>query len=280
MGQFDPLGENDKKYVLAILDDFTHYLVVYILRHKEEAATNIRRYVLHINNLSTKKITTVRCDNAIEFISEDLREFFGESGIDLDLTPPYAHELNGLIERMLETLSGQIRALLYSKFCPLEWWPYAAEAAAYLINRSPTDALDDVTPFERWMGHKPDLRYVRKFGAVASVYIPPEQRRKLDKRAWFGIIVGYTNMGYRVYNPHTRKVHESANVIVDETNDIRSLVKQFGAKSDESLVIESEIKYNYDNIDNIIIKKAHYVEPTCYSDALQFPDREHCSPVA
>ena len=253
MGPIEPMGEEDQRWLLAVLDDFSHYVVVYMLRHRDEAGEKIRRFILHIHNLTSTRVVYIGCDNVKEFINADLLEFFGESGIDVDATPPYAYELNGFIERMLQTIGNRIRALIYGSSCPLEWWPQAAEAAAYLLNRSPTDALDNVTPFERWTGRKPCLKYVRKFGSVATVLVPPELTSTLDRQSWFGILVGFSNMGYRIYNLEDRKIHHASNVLIDESKNITSLAPKLSSKSDEWLVIHSESAYQEENIENIII---------------------------
>jgi len=39
--------------------------------------------------------------------------------------------------------------------------------AAYLLNRSPTTALENKTPYEMWNDKKPDLTNLRIFGSTA-----------------------------------------------------------------------------------------------------------------
>jgi hypothetical protein len=43
-----------------------------------------------------------------------------------------------------------------------------------MINRSPSEVLEMVTPAEMWYGVKPDLRKVRVFGSVAYLHKPKE----------------------------------------------------------------------------------------------------------
>ena len=42
----------------------------------------------------------------------------------------------------------------------------------FLQNRPPTKALEDMTPFEAWYGHKPSLSFLKVFGCVCFAHVP------------------------------------------------------------------------------------------------------------
>ena len=68
-------------------------------------------------------------------------------------------------------------------------------------------------------GSKPNLSHICVLSARAWVHIPKEKRKKLDKRSWQGIHVGYEDTNqYRIYDPCTRKVHITRDVTIDEKN--------------------------------------------------------------
>jgi hypothetical protein len=54
--------------------------------------------------------------------------------------------------------------------------------ACYLVNRSPSSALDDKTPQEVWTGKKPSLTDLKVFGCEAYVHVPKENMSKIDKK--------------------------------------------------------------------------------------------------
>ena len=56
------------------------------------------------------------------------------------------------------------------------------EIACYLVNRSPSLALEDKTPHEVWTGKKPSLSHLRVFGYDACVHVPKDKRNKLDSK--------------------------------------------------------------------------------------------------
>ena len=56
------------------------------------------------------------------------------------------------------------RAMLFGKDLPKFLWAKAVRHAAYIRNRSPTQALADKMPEEAWTGRKPNISHLREFG--------------------------------------------------------------------------------------------------------------------
>ena len=83
---------------------------------------------------------------------------------------------------------------------PQSFWAEAVSTAAYLRNRSPTSAVEGMTPHEAWYGCKPGVEHLRVFGSTAYVHIPKDSRGKLDSKTSKCILVGYGNVqkGYRL----------------------------------------------------------------------------------
>ena len=78
-----------------------------------------------------------------------------------------------------------------------------SESTCYLVNRSPSSALDDKTPHELWSGKKPSIQHLRVFGCDAYVHVLKENRSKLDKKAEKCFFIGYKDgvKGYKIWNP-------------------------------------------------------------------------------
>eukprot|EP00253_Pinus_taeda_P027949 PITA_27949 len=71
-----------------------------------------------------------------------------------------------------------------------EFWAEAMDTACYLVNRSPSSALEDKTPQEVWTGKKPTLSHLRVFGCDAYVHVPKEKRTKMDIKSEKCIFIG------------------------------------------------------------------------------------------
>ena len=108
--------------------------------------------------------------------------------------------------------------MLNEKNMPRCFWVDAMFTAVYLINRSPTTTVHIITPEEAWSGRKPDLSHLRIFGCVCYVHIPSELRSKLDAKSEKCVFVGYSieQKGYRCYNPITKELRVSKDVVFDE----------------------------------------------------------------
>ena len=96
-----------------------------------------------------------------------------------------------------------------------ELWGEAIMAANYLRNRSPTvGTKEDKTPYEIFKGKKPNIENLRVWGCKCSVFIPDNQRGKLDSKVWEGHLVGYaeTQKGWRIWNSARRGIIVSRDV--------------------------------------------------------------------
>jgi hypothetical protein len=111
----------------------------------------------------------------------------------------------------------------------------------YLVNRSPSSALEDKNPHDVWYRKKPSLQHLRVFGCDAYVYVPKENRSKLDKMAEKCIFIGYKYgvKGYRLWNPETKKNIYNRDVFFREVKDVSK--QEFLPMQDEPEKIELEL---------------------------------------
>lgn len=157
---------------------------------------------------SETSIKFLRTDRGGEFNSDEFDAFLRDNGIQRQLTT----------ERKNRTLMNWVRAMLAAKCVPKEFWAEAATWAIHVLNRTPTQTLDAITPEEAWSGKKPTVSYFRVFGCLCHVYIPDNRRTKLDDKSVAGVLLGVSNesKGYRVYNPLTKKIITSRDVVFEE----------------------------------------------------------------
>eukprot|EP00253_Pinus_taeda_P035892 PITA_35892 len=127
-----------------------------------------------VENQTEKKIKVLRTDNGGEICSKEFEEFCKKCGIARQKTTPYTPQQNGVAERMNKTLMERARSILSGAGLGQEFWAEAVDTACYLVNRSPSSALEDKTPQEVWPGKKPSLSHLRVFGCDAYVHVPKE----------------------------------------------------------------------------------------------------------
>src|SRR5436190_120641 len=73
----------------------------------------------------------------------------------------------------------------------------------------------DKSPFELWFNKKPSIKHLRIIGSECFVHVPKQKRKKMNKKAIKGILVGYDNFGYRVWTGGS-KMLRSRDVIFNE----------------------------------------------------------------
>ena len=78
--------------------------------------------------------------------------------------------------------------------------------------------MHDVTPKEKYYGRTPNLSHLKVFGCIAYVHVPDELRTKLDPKTKKCVFIGYSleKKGYKCYNPITRQLRVSRDVVFDE----------------------------------------------------------------
>ncbi|KAG8498772.1 hypothetical protein CXB51_005218 [Gossypium anomalum] len=99
---------------------------------------------------------------------ECLRE---SEGIVRHLTVRHTPQQNGVAERMNRTIMEKVRCMLSNANLPKSFWAEAASTACFLINRSPSVAIEKKTPQEVWSGNPANYSDLKIFGCPAKVVI-------------------------------------------------------------------------------------------------------------
>lgn len=241
-GPISPSAYNGVKYMLTIIDDFSHYTVVYGLKTKEsaEVADCIKAYVARVLVLFPMGISQFRCDNGSEYLNHILEPFFREKGIVFELTIPGTPQLNGVAERLNRTLLEKARCLLFGSCLSKKFWIDAILTATYLLNRSPTRAIPEAAvPYELWHGKKPDLSNLRIFGCVSYVSKNKQQLAgKLDSRVKKCLLLGYCDNGYKFWSVTDNKIIVGRNVVFNESqNRFDNFTTVYGGQHHGDIVV-------------------------------------------
>ncbi|GJY33575.1 retrovirus-related pol polyprotein from transposon TNT 1-94 [Tanacetum coccineum] len=101
---------NGKRYVLVIVDDYSHY--------------------------TWSPVIIIRTDNGTEFNNQMLKEYFDSVGISHQTSSVRTPQQNGVVERRNRTLVEASRTMLIFSRAPLFLWAEAIATACYTQNRS------------------------------------------------------------------------------------------------------------------------------------------------
>ncbi|KAI5337779.1 hypothetical protein L3X38_017050 [Prunus dulcis] len=210
------LGGN--RYFLTFIDDHTRMCWVFFLQQKSHAFNIFKRFKNMVELQSGYQIKKLRSDRGGEYTSLEFSKFCEEMGLERQLTIAYSPQQNGVAERKNRTMMEMARTMMHEKKIPLKFWAEAVNTAVYLQNRSPTSALDNTTPFEKFSGRKPGVKHLRIFGSLCYIHIPSQKRHKLEETGMKGVFLGYgiCEKGYRLFNLETKKIELSRSIIFDE----------------------------------------------------------------
>ena len=126
----------------------------------------------------------------------------------------------GKAGRQWRTIRDNAYAMLHSMPVPNSMWSCVVNTVVYLRNRtySRSVGLTGGIPLPLLTSSAPDASKFRVFGCTVFAKVPDELRRKLLEKAFRGVMVGYPTdaLGYRVYNPETRRITTSVHVVFQE----------------------------------------------------------------
>lgn len=119
------------EYFLSFIDDKTHYMWIYILKHKSELLQKLLKRKALVEKSTGMQLKTLRSDNGREYISLEFKDYLSKEGIRHEMTIPKTPEQNGVDERMNRTLVESVRSMLVDAKLPHKFW---AEALSTAVN--------------------------------------------------------------------------------------------------------------------------------------------------
>src|SRR4051812_37141855 len=206
-----------KKYGLVIIDDYSIWTWVKLLKHKDESHTMFFNFCTHIQSEKECKIIKVRSDHGGEFENRFFDIYFKENGIVLDFSCPRTPQQNGAVERKNRTLQEMARTMINETNMAKHFWAEAIKTACYIQNRISIRPILNKTPYELWKNKKLSISYFHPFGCVCFILNTKDHLGKFDSKAQKCFLLGYSerSKGYIVYNIKALVVEESINIRFD-----------------------------------------------------------------
>nr|GEY47230.1 retrovirus-related Pol polyprotein from transposon TNT 1-94 [Tanacetum cinerariifolium] len=150
---------NGKWYVLVVVDDYSRYTWVHILRTKDETPKVIHNFLKKIYVHLQAPVIIVRTDKGTEFKNYALKEYFDSVGITHETSAAKTPQQNGVVERRNRTLVEAARTMLIFSHGSLFLWAEAIATACYTQNHSIIHRRFNKTPYELIQGRKSDISY-------------------------------------------------------------------------------------------------------------------------
>jgi hypothetical protein len=124
-------------YCVTFIDDFSKNTWLYLLKTEDEVFSKFQEFKVEVENLTDKKIKTIRYDNAGEYTSKELVSFCKEVGIRRELIVPHDPKHNGVAKRKNIAIEESFKAMMNDQNLSMFIWGEATMTIVYVQNRSP-----------------------------------------------------------------------------------------------------------------------------------------------
>ena len=246
-GPITPVATNGDKHIYSYIDHASRYTITKTVPEKSLQEKLMKRLYQWVKTSTDRRVKIFRCDNGGEYVSNNIREWALDQGIQFQYTTRYRPEENGVAERWNATLLDMVRCLIIQGNFPKVWWNELVHTATYIRNRCITTTTGK-TPFEVWHGSTPDLSNMRVIGCKVVYHIPTKLRSKLEDKGSVGVLIGYDE-----FNTQSYKVLDLATQTIVRSSDLIFFEDQFPLK-----IKESEL--NPMTIESLVTPNSHHEE--------------------
>ncbi|CAI7728484.1 unnamed protein product [Closterium sp. NIES-54] len=136
-------GQDQERYFLLVVDDYTRYTTVFSLRSKADVpgvlilSITAVRCQLRARFQQDLQVLLLHSDRGGEFSSRLLEGFCRMEGIAQSFTPPASPQQNGIAERRIGLIMEVVRTSMIHAVAPHFLWLFAVRYAAHQLNLWP-----------------------------------------------------------------------------------------------------------------------------------------------
>ena len=263
------------RWLIIFVDEFTRFTTMFPMKQKSDALScfkifqtyieNDRKTVIKNINMShtaRDQIMRLQSDGGGEYKSTAFEKHLNETGIQHYTSCADTPSQNGIAERYIRSITETGFAMLKHAKLAMTYWPFAMRTAAYLLNRIPKAVLLDISPYQKWNGKTPDLRFFRTFGVDSHVRIVTKNKSKGNSKSHHCLFLGYREglKGYVFQNIRTKRIITSGDAKFYEGNWLINGIQRFDFSMKPSpppppppttrfpsTIVDAEIPHDYTN---------------------------------
>ncbi|CAI7809967.1 unnamed protein product [Closterium sp. NIES-53] len=155
-------GQGAYSYTITFIDAATRYVWHLNLPSKDMAFEAFIAWLPVAERESGVKLKSFLSDGGGEYTSQRFKQFLAERGIKRLISLPYAHQQQGVAERMNRTLQNTMRKLLRGMRLPNHQWPEAMDHTVMLHNLLLSSTLpNNASPHLLWTGKQGSTKMLR-----------------------------------------------------------------------------------------------------------------------
>ena len=108
-------------YFMLLVDDFSRFMLVFLLKNKNETRMIFKKFKISVEVEKCKKIKSFRTDHGGEFASTAFKDYCENEGMKRFLTTTFSPQQNDVVERRNRTVVEMTRYMLKSKEMPAKF---------------------------------------------------------------------------------------------------------------------------------------------------------------
>ncbi|MCO5571443.1 hypothetical protein L7F22_025183 [Adiantum nelumboides] len=191
-GKMNTTALGGSSYFMTLIDNYSRRTWVYFLKGKDEAFAKFKEWHVLVEKETGNKLKKLRSDRGGEFTSSEFADYCKQHGIKRHLTTPHTPQQSGVANRKNCVIVEMARSMIKAKGLPDSFWAEAINTTVYILNRSYTKAVKDMTHLQAFSGKKPSVSHFKFFGSDCYVHVPDASRTKWDAKSQKCIFLGYS----------------------------------------------------------------------------------------
>jgi len=170
------IDDQEQKHILVFIDAFSRYVMLFPVKtvNTVEALHAFNQWIA-IFGVPTE----LKSDNASYFLSDLIKSFLEQTGLDHDTIHPYSHEENGLVERANQEVTRHLTAMIADHDLRMNWPKYLPFVQRILNTQVKTST--GISPTEMIFGNSVnhDLHFLTAPGPTKRDDPPHEHVKQL-----------------------------------------------------------------------------------------------------
>ncbi|CAI7773802.1 unnamed protein product [Closterium sp. NIES-54] len=168
-------GHGCKRYFMLVVDDYTRYTTVFLLRSKGQVVDVLIPWICAVRLELCERfradlpVLRLHFDGGGEYSSDLLRDFCRGEDIPQSFTLPNSPQKNEIAERRIGLVMEVARTSMIHAAAPHFLWPFAVQYAAPQLNLWPRVSFAESSPTQHWTGKVGDASVFRLWGSRAFV---------------------------------------------------------------------------------------------------------------
>ncbi|CAI7928936.1 unnamed protein product [Closterium sp. NIES-54] len=184
-------GQVIYNHTITFIDAATRYVWHLNLPSRDMVLEAFAAWLPVAERESGVKLKSFQSDGGGEYTSQRFKQYLAERGIKQLLSLPYAHQQQGVAERMNRTLQNTMRKLLRGMRLSNHQRPAALDHAVMLHNLLSSSSLpNNASPHLLWTGKQGSTKMLRVFGCMVQYRPPAARAGRFSQRAQWGLHLG------------------------------------------------------------------------------------------